>query len=113
MLVLVVAVVTTATAVANRSTTKGHAARQAVQGTEVEGNTARAKAGYRFVKSRRTANVVRTRTPQVVGTYICVNGTTGQADHCRLEIAPKLITCAGEAGGNAQCALRPKLPEMN
>lgn len=111
--ILALAAVSVAAATANRSAAKGHLARQAVPGTEIEGNTAKAKAGYRFVKNRRAADVVRTRMPQVVGTYICVNGTTGQADHCYLEITPKLITCTGEASGNGHCALRQKLSAMN
>lgn len=111
--ILALAVVSVATATANRSAAKGHSAGQAVQGTVIDGNTAKAKDGYRFIKNRRVADVLRTRMPQTVGTYICVNGKTGQADHCYLEITPKLITCTGEASGDGQCALRQKFPAMN
>lgn len=111
--VLIVAVVAVATATATRPVAARGAAWQAVPGTVVEGNVAKAKNGYRFLKANRAANVERTRFHQLVGTYICVNGTTGQEAHCYLEISPALITCTGEAGGNAQCALRPKLSQMN
>lgn len=111
--VVTAVVVVIATAAANRSVGARGAVWQAVQGTVVEGNVAKAKSGYRFIKNNRAANVEQTRFHRHVGAYVCVNGTTGQEAHCYLEISPALITCTGEAGGDAQCALRPKLPEMN
>lgn len=85
------------------------AAQSGVPGTIWGGNIAKAKSGFRFIGSGRTATVERTSDHQIMGTYSCIAPKAGDSGRCNLHINPTVIECQGIAANGGACKLKPQV----
>lgn len=83
---------------------------QAVPGTIWGGNIAKAKDGYRFVRTgERQARVERISTSQIMGSYVCIAPKGGDSGRCNLLVNYSSIECQGIAANGDTCQLRPRV----
>jgi hypothetical protein len=81
---------------------------QAVTGTTLGGNIAKAHSGYRFVRvGGRQAQVEKISTLQIMGSYACVAPKGGNSSGCNLHVNPTVVECQGTAANGGVCQLRP------
>jgi len=77
-----------------------------VPGTELHGNVAKVKPGYRFVQRENGVGVINLRTNANIGTYTCPCKSTDPNRKCELIFSPTYITCkGGSCGGVTSCLL--------
>jgi hypothetical protein len=79
----------------------------AVPGSELSHNVATAKPGYQFANRGRSVDVVKVRTYQIMGTYVCPCDKTDGAT-CQLVFTPAHLTCKGGSCTGATCLLTAK-----
>lgn len=83
----------------------------AVPGTELRGNVATVKPGFRFVDRGRSVDVMNTRKFINTGTYVCPCNSDDPARRCDLVFSPTIIKCkSGSCGGS--CLLSAAAPTM-
>jgi hypothetical protein len=79
----------------------------AVPGSELSHNVATAKPGYQFVNQGQSVDVVKVRTNQIMGAYVCpCNKTDGGS--CQLVFTPSYLACKGGSCTGASCLLTAK-----
>lgn len=79
----------------------------AVPGSELSHNVAKAKPGYQFMNRGQSVDVVKVRTDQIMGTYVCpCNKTDGGT--CQLVFTPSYLTCKGGSCTGVSCLLTAK-----
>jgi len=79
----------------------------AVPGSELSHNVATAKPGYQFANRGQLVDVVKVRTNQIMGTYVCpCNKTDGGT--CQLVFTSGHLTCKGGSCTGASCLLTAK-----
>ena len=82
-----------------------------VTGTELRGNVATVKPGYRFVDRGRSVDVMNTRKFIITGTYVCPCNSNDPARRCDLVFSPTIIKCkSGSCSGS--CLLSAAAPTM-
>ena len=81
----------------------------AVPGTELRGNVATVKPGYRFVSRGSSVDVMNMRKGNITGTYVCPCNSNDPARRCDLRFSPTSITCkSGSCSGT--CLLSAATP---
>ena len=84
-----------------------------VPGTELHGNVAKVKPGYRFVQRENGVGVINLRTNANIGTYTCPCKSTDPNRKCELIFSPIYITCkGGSCGGVTSCLLVGNVPSL-
>jgi hypothetical protein len=79
----------------------------AVPGSDLSHNVATAKPGYQFANRGAYVDVVKVRTYQIMGTYVCpCNKTDGGT--CQLVFTPAYLACKGGSCTGASCLLTAK-----
>ena len=109
---LTFAMIVFATVSATVLTAGASGAPQAVTGTTLGGNIAKAHSGYRFVRVGATqAQVEKLSTLQIMGSYACVAPKGGSSIGCSLHVNPTVVECQGTAANGGVCKLRPHQTE--
>jgi hypothetical protein len=80
----------------------------AVPGTALNHNVATPKPGYEFINRTNSVDVVRVRTNQIMGTYVCPCTRADRTGTCELVFNPQKLTCKGGSCTGASCLLTAK-----
>jgi len=101
------------TAKAKKSRAHAGGSPTVVPGTELHGNVAKVKPGYRFVQRENGVGVINIRTNANMGTYTCPCKTDPNRK-CELIFSPTYITCKnGSCGASVtSCVLLGSVPTM-
>ena len=78
---------------------------KAVPGTELNHNVATPKPGYEFIKRTNSVDVVKVRTNQMMGTYVCPCTRADQTGTCELVFLPQELTCKDGSCTGETCRL--------
>lgn len=78
---------------------------KAVPGTELNHNVATPKPGYEFINRTNSVDVVRVRTNQIMGTYVCPCNRADKTGTCELVFQPRELTCKGGSCTGETCRL--------
>jgi hypothetical protein len=78
---------------------------QAVPGTELNHNVATPKPGYEFINRTNSVEVVKVRTNQIMGTYVCPCTRADKTGTCELVLHPQDLTCKGGSCTEETCLL--------
>lgn len=81
---------------------------KAVPGTELNRNVATLKPGYQFINRTNSVDVIRVRTNQIMGTYVCPCTRADKTGTCELVFRPQDLTCKGGSCSGASCSLTAK-----
>jgi hypothetical protein len=85
---------------------------KAVPGSELNHNVATPKPGYEFINRTNSVDVVRVRTNQIMGTYVCPCTRADKTGTCELVFNPQGLTCKGGSCSGETCLLTAALRTM-
>ena len=94
------------------ATAKLEASPKAVEGSELNHNEATPKPGYAFINRTNSVDVVKVRTNQIMGTYVCPCTRADRTGTCELVFNPQAITCKGGSCSGETCRLTAALRTM-
>jgi hypothetical protein len=77
----------------------------AVPGSVLSNNEAIPKPGYEFISRGTSVDVVKIRTNQIMGTYVCPCTKADKTGTCEVVFQPQAVTCKGGSCTGETCRL--------